>query len=91
MGAISARKSRQIVKNAEHVIAIELLCAAQAMDLFTNLKPGKGTLKAYRIIRKAVRHLETDRVLSHDIGSMVELIRSGKMIAEVEEAVGALH
>jgi histidine ammonia-lyase len=35
MGTIAARKCREIVKNAEYVIAIELMCAAQAMDLFT--------------------------------------------------------
>jgi histidine ammonia-lyase len=46
-----ARKLREIVKNAEYVIAIELLCGAQAMDLFTNMKPGEGTLIAYKIIR----------------------------------------
>jgi histidine ammonia-lyase len=46
-----ARKLREIVKNAEYVIAIELLCGAQAMDLFTNMKPGEGTLIAYKIIQ----------------------------------------
>jgi len=34
------------VKNAQYVIAIELLCGAQAMDFFRNLKPGAGTLVA---------------------------------------------
>ena len=43
MSPISARKCREVLKNAEHVIAIELLCGAQALDLFTNLKPGEGT------------------------------------------------
>jgi histidine ammonia-lyase len=48
MGTISARKCRDIASNTEDVIAIELLCAAQALDLFTNMKPGEGTLAAYR-------------------------------------------
>ncbi|MFU8770305.1 MAG: histidine ammonia-lyase, partial [Desulfotignum sp.] len=36
MGAFAARKCREIVQNTEEVIAIELLCGAQAIDLFTN-------------------------------------------------------
>jgi len=91
MGTISARKCREIVRNTEHVIAIELLCSAQAMDLFTNMKPGQGTLVVYRIIRDAVPHLERDRVLSKDIETVVELIRSGKILEKVEAAVGKLQ
>jgi histidine ammonia-lyase len=91
MGTISARKCRDIVKNTEHVIAIELLCGAQAMDLFTNMKAGEGTRIAYGVIRGAVPHLERDRVLSEDIGAVVKLLRSGKILEEVEGGVGALH
>ncbi len=91
MGTISARKARDAVRNTECVVAIELLCAAQALDLFTNLKPGEGTLAAYRIIRKAVPHLENDRVLSKDIETVMELMRSGDIISAVEKKVGALN
>ncbi len=91
MGSISARKCREIVKNTEYVIAIELLCGAQAMDLFTNMKPGEGTLVAYRIIRDAVPHLDKDRILSKDIETMVHLMRSGKILEEVERVIGELQ
>ncbi len=91
MGTIAARKCREIVKNAEQVIAIELLCGAQAMDLFTNMKSGQGTLAAYRVIREVVSHLEQDRILAHDIETMVNLIKSGKILDAVEKAVGVLH
>ena len=91
MGTISARKCRDIVDNTEHVIAIELLCGAQAMDLFTNMKAGEGTRIAYGVIRGAVPHLERDRVLSEDIGAIVKLLKSGKILEEVEGVVGALH
>jgi histidine ammonia-lyase len=91
MGTISARKCRDVVKNSEHVIAIELLCGAQAMDLFTNMKPGEGTRVAYKIIRDAVRHLEKDRVLSEDIETIVKLVRNGKILKGVEEVIGALR
>jgi histidine ammonia-lyase len=90
MGTISARKCREVVKNSEHVIAIELLCGSQALDLFTNLKPGEGTLAAYTIIRDAVPHLDDDRVLSRDINTMKQLMQSGKILEAVEKKVGKL-
>jgi histidine ammonia-lyase len=91
MGTIAARKCREIVKNAEYVIAIELMCAAQAMDLFTNMKSGEGTLAAYKVIREAVAHLDKDRILSKDIEIIRNLMRSGRIIKEVESVVGRLH
>jgi histidine ammonia-lyase len=91
MGTISARKLRTVISHAETVIAIELLCACQAMDLLTRGEPGRGTGAAYRACRERVPLLEHDRVLSHDIETMLELIRSGEIIRRVEETVGPLH
>jgi histidine ammonia-lyase len=90
MGTIAARKGREIVANTENVIGIELLCAAQALDLFTNLKPGEGTLAAYQAIRRVIPHLDTDRFLAPDIDAMRELMRSGAILAAVEAQVGEL-
>jgi histidine ammonia-lyase len=90
MGTISARKCREILENAEVVIAIELMCGAQAMDLFTNVMPGEGTLAAYKAIRKVIPHLDRDRILSRDMETMVDLLRSGEIIREVEKVVGRL-
>ena len=91
MGTIAARKCREIVNNTEAVLAIELLCAAQALDLFTNMKPGEGTLAAYQAIRRAVSHMDADRFLARDIEAVRKLIRSGEIVSAVEEAVGPLQ
>ena len=91
MGTISARQCREIIDNAEAVIAIELLCAAQALDLFTNLKPGEGTLLAYNVIRDSVTNLDSDRIIAHDIDAVKELIRSGKILRAIEKELGPLH
>ncbi len=91
MGTIAARKCCEVISNAEDVIAIELLCAAQALDLFTNMKPGEGTLAAYAAIRKAVSHLDHDRILSADIATVKELMRSNKILEAVEKKVGKLQ
>ena len=90
MGTISARKCREIIKNTENVIAIELLCGSQAMDLFTNMKPGEGTMAAYNVIRGTVSHMDSDRILSKDIEAVKSLMQSGKILESVEEKVGEL-
>jgi len=91
MGTIAARKCREIVKNTEYVIAVELLCASQALDLFTDMKAGQGTLAAYHVIRDSIPHLDSDRILSNDIDNMVQLIKSDEIITAVEKAIGELH
>lgn len=90
MGTISALKFREVVKNSEHVIAIELLCGAQALDLFTNSKPGEGTFAAYTVIRNAVPHLDKDRIIAKDIDAVIKLMRSGAILDAVEKQVGNL-
>jgi len=90
-GTISARKCREVLHNTKHVVAIELLCATQAMDLFTNMKPGDGTLAAYQLIRENVPHLDKDRILSTDIQKMLNLVSDGTLLERVEAAVGRLN
>ncbi|MBU8847933.1 MAG: histidine ammonia-lyase [Desulfobacterales bacterium] len=91
MGAFAARKCRDIVANTEEVIAIELLCAAQGIDLFTNIKAGDGTLAAYEIIRSKVDYMKEDRILSVDITKVKELLRDGSIVKAVEDKVGELY
>ncbi len=94
MGTIAARQCRDIMINTEHVIAVELLCAAQAVDLVQRQKgltPGEGTLAAWQTIRENIPYLETDRQLSADIETMAALVRSGKIASAVESAVGELR
>ena len=67
MGTIAIRQCREILNNVEHVIAIEMLCAAQAYDLLTEnnpLKAGKGTREAYKIIREKIPYLDVVEWLS---------------------------
>jgi len=93
MGTISARKCREILNNTEHVLAVELLCAAQALDLLKAdkpYKPGAGTEAAWKKIRTKIPFLEADRVLSKDIEGVVAMLRSGEILSAVEAAVGEL-
>ena len=93
MGTIAIRQTREILDNVENVVAIELLCAAQAYDLITEDKPmhgGNGTRVAYEVIRRHVPYLERDRDISRDIETMVNVLRSGEIVDAVEKAVGDL-
>lgn len=90
MGTISVRKCRSVIANAEAVIAIELLCGCQALDLLTKGRPGRGTEAAYKVVRGRVSRLDRDRVLANDIEAMVDLLRDGAILRAVEEAVGPL-
>ena len=90
MGTISARKCRTVIANVESVIAIELLCGCQAVDLLTKGRPGRGTEAAYKTCRRSVAVLDRDRELSRDIATMAALVRTGEIVRDVGEAVGAL-
>ena len=62
MGTISARQARDVVDNVEHIIAFELLCAAQGIDLrklHREISLGQGSDLAYQIIRNAVPSIST--------------------------------
>jgi histidine ammonia-lyase len=93
MGSIAIRQTREILENVEHVVAIELLCAAQAYDLLTEKQPlraGLGTRAAHGVIRRHVPYLAVDRDLYRDIETIVAVLRSGEIIAAVEAAVGEI-
>jgi histidine ammonia-lyase len=94
MGTIAIRQSREILTNVESVIAIELLCAAQAYDLLTEnqpMKAGRGTREAYRVIRRHVSYMEQDRELYKDMETMLNVLRSGEILEAVEAAVGRIR
>ena len=74
MGATSARKLRQIVHNLKAILAIELVAAAQAVDLRKVKQLGEGTTRTHRRLRRAVKMLEGDRVVSDDITKAVAIL-----------------
>lgn len=89
MAMTSALKAKEVVKNVEYVIAVELLCAAQALE-FHKPKPGRGTQKAYEAIRKEIPPLKKDRTLYNDIEKMYNLVHDGTILKEVEKETGEL-
>ena len=90
MGPAAAKKALEILRNVQYIIAIELLCAAQGIDLRSPKTLGRGTGKAYELLRERVPVLKEDRAIHKDIEQSVELIRSGSILSYVEQAVGKL-
>ncbi len=90
MGMNTAIKNGQILDNAYGIIGIELMAAAQALDFreFTN---GRGVTRAHQVIREHVDFLDIDRPLFNDHNAMKELVKSGKILDEVEKLVGSLE
>lgn len=90
MGTTAARKAVRVCDNVERVLAVELLCAAQALDLRAIL-PGVGARAAHGVIRQAVPHLGRDRIVSKDLEAVAGLLRDGAIVAAVEAVGGELE
>jgi len=91
MGVTAAHHARQVLKNAETILAIELFAAAQAIDFRREradhpLRLGQGTSPAYALIREHVPFLEHDAVMSPHIETVRRLIETGQ-VAEVVDRV----
>jgi histidine ammonia-lyase len=90
MATNAAHHARQVMENVEHIIAIELLAAAQGVDLRRDqlgqaARLGVGTGAAYKLLREHVPFLEHDAPLAPLIEQARALIVSGALV----EAVGA--
>ncbi|MBA3969059.1 MAG: aromatic amino acid lyase, partial [Gemmatimonadetes bacterium] len=79
MGMGAALKARRVLRNAEVVLGIEFLCAAQALEFLKPLRPGVGVEEAYHQLRERVPALAQDRVLAPDIEAAATLVRSGRL------------
>jgi histidine ammonia-lyase len=80
MGSISARKTLRIVHNLEKILAIELLCAAQAIDFRRPLKSSIILEACHTYIRQKIPHINEDVVLSKLIEIALNIIKSKELV-----------
>ena len=90
MGLTTCQKTRQIMDNCFGVLGIEMMAAAQALDIRGG-KLGKGTSIAHSVIRKYVDYLDEDRPLYRDHNTMVDLLKSNEILEAVEGKLGKLN
>ncbi len=91
MGMNSALKARTVVNNVRTVLAIELLCAAQALEHRLPTRPGRGLRPLHAIIRERVPPLTADRTLHKDIEALCTLVDEGTLLSASESAIGRLE
>ncbi|HEV8546061.1 MAG TPA: histidine ammonia-lyase [Candidatus Limnocylindrales bacterium] len=83
MGPIAARHARTVLEHVERILGIELLVAAQALDLRLGLpeheaaEPGRGVAAAHQKIRSRIAHLDRDREPGPDLAAATELVSEG--------------
>lgn len=90
MGTIAARKAREILGNTRKVLSMELLAACQGIDLRGKKGLGKGTEIAYNVVRDHLTTIEKDRIMYSEINTCEKLIKSNKILDEIENKIGKI-
>lgn len=91
MGNASGLKALQVLENAEHALAIELLAGAQAIEFLAPLEPGPGVRATHHAVRELSERLRDDRSLAEDIERVAAAVRDGSILAAAEAEIGALR
>ncbi len=76
MGAWAARKAGRVVANTRKVLELELLAAAQGIDLLRPLRSTEVLEKVHSLIRRRIKRLDTDRAFSDDYVAIREILDS---------------
>ncbi len=92
MGVTAGLKLRDVIDNVEHILAIELMAAAQGIDfrrqaLGDGARLGRGTAAAYALIRGHVPFVERDRAMAGYIEAVRQLVADGSIVATVNRAM----
>lgn len=80
MGSISARKLNQIIDNLENILAVELVCAAQAFDFRRPLQSSRILEACHARVREEIDHSNEDRVFADDLAAARKLIQSKDLV-----------
>ncbi len=81
MGMGGARRLERMLANLRHILAIELLCACQGIDLLAPLQTGALAGKAYAAVRGASAKVTEDRPLAAEIEAVSALVAGGTFSA----------
>lgn len=87
MGTIAARKAREILRNTQYVLSMEIYCACQGIDIRKVETLGQGTKIAYDMVRQRVSYMKNDRVMKPDMTKIDDLVQSHKIVKEVSNHI----
>jgi histidine ammonia-lyase len=91
MGWGAARKLRTTLGNLGRILAVELACAARALDLRAPLRPGPGTATAVASVRERIAGPGPDSHVAPDLAAAEALVASGALLSAVQGRVGELR
>ncbi len=83
MGSISGRKLNKVLENLEYILAIELLCACQAIEFRRPLKSSPILEFAHDFVRQYVAFAEEDRIFADDVSQIKEIISDFSFVEAV--------
>jgi len=90
MGVTSGRKLLEVIDNAFNCLAIEFLCAAQALEFQRPNISSPAIESVHKIIRKHVSYIEDDRVFNTDIQNIRKLLETDEFFNAIEKEIGGL-
>ncbi|NLL43842.1 MAG: histidine ammonia-lyase [Firmicutes bacterium] len=91
MGSISASKVLRILANLQNILAIELLCACQALEFREPSKMSPAAKAVYDLVREQVPPLKEDRFLEPEIKLARDLVAAGQVLKAVEDIIGSVN
>jgi phenylalanine aminomutase (D-beta-phenylalanine forming) len=90
-GLVAARRTRDILDNARHILAFELICACQAADIRGVDQLSSATRKLHKMVRKHVPYLDHDEPLTDHIEKVAAMYASGELLQAIPQEVDAYN
>ncbi|MCO4793805.1 MAG: histidine ammonia-lyase [Bacteriovoracaceae bacterium] len=91
MGVTSGRKLHEVLDNVTSSLAIELLCAGQAIELLRPLKSNEALESLMTLVRKYVEPIEEDRTFHKDIEVLESIVSTGQVVDCIKSVLGEIE
>jgi histidine ammonia-lyase len=91
MATFAARRLQPMLKNTAHIVAIELLAAAQGIEFLRPLTSSPALEGVMRLVRSVSPAMMSDRSLARDIQAMHHLVAAGDIGHATEQHIAELH
>jgi histidine ammonia-lyase len=79
-GLVAARRTRDVLNNARHILAVELICAAQAADIRGLEDLSSATRKLHAMVRRRVPYLDHDEPFTDHIEAVAGMFETGELL-----------
>ena len=89
--SFAARRLQQMLKNTAHIVAIELMSAAQGIEFLRPLRSAPALENVLRLVRSVSPAMMSDRSLAREIEAVHHLVEAGDIGHAIEEQVQELH